>query len=107
MKKHLLFPILFFGISTAKSQNVGIGTSTPNIYAKLEIADSARGILIPRIDSIHRVAIPNTKGLIVYDTTTNGFWYNDGANWLQFAIVPLVEKKFSNALTLTYLNRGF
>lgn len=61
---------------------MGIGTNTPNSNAKLDIVDSIRGILIPRVDSLHRKAIPNTKGLLIYDTNYNSFWYNNGSTWL-------------------------
>jgi hypothetical protein len=106
--KNLFLIIIFILLSDLiNAQNVGIGTSAPNAFAKLEVADTASGILIPRIDSVHRVTITNTKGLLVYDTTSNGFWYNDGTTWLQFATVPFVQKKFANALTQTYLTNGF
>jgi Protein of unknown function (DUF1566) len=64
------------------SQNVGIGTNNPNANAKLDISDSAKGILIPRMDSTHRKNIPNTNGLMVYDTTTKCFWFNNGISWV-------------------------
>ena len=69
-------------MQTGFSQSIGIGTNSPNANAKLDIADSIRGILIPRMDSIHRKNIPNTMGLMVYDTTTKCFWFNNGSNWV-------------------------
>ena len=107
MKKVLVSLITVFFFLSSKCQSVGIGTTSPNGNAILDLVDSTKGLLIPRIDSTHRLAIPNTKGLIVYDTTTQGFWYNDGNTWLPFATVPFVEKKVLNALTQTYLTRGF
>jgi Head domain of trimeric autotransporter adhesin/Chaperone of endosialidase len=69
------------------SQNVGINAdgSTPNTNAMLDIKSSTKGVLIPRTSTTSRTAIPNTKGLLVYDTTTNSFWYNDGAAWQQMS----------------------
>ena len=87
------------------AQNVGIGTTTPNGNAKLEVADSNKGILIPRIDSAHRVSIPNTQGLLVYETNSNCFWYNDGTIWLKLVVsIPVADKY---AMTHMYLIRGF
>jgi len=62
---------------------VGIGTNTPNASAVLEIKDSTKGILIPRMTMTHRNAIQNpAEGLMVYQTdSTKGFWYWDGNNW--------------------------
>lgn len=78
----LLFFCYFVSITFSYSQNIGIGTISPNVNAKLDIADSTKGILIPRIDSIHRKAIPNTVGLLVYDINYKSFWYNDGNQWI-------------------------
>jgi hypothetical protein len=69
----------------AQSQNVGIGTPSPNANAALDIKDSNRGLLIPRMDSVSRKNIPNTKGLMVYDSTYNSFWYNTGSEWQRMA----------------------
>lgn len=82
LKKYLLAALLLMIIVISYSQRVGIGTNTPNTNAALEIKDTVRGVLLPRMDSVHRKAIPNTKGLIVYDTTYSGFWYNTGAEWV-------------------------
>ncbi len=81
-RRSLLFITGLFFMQTGFSQNIGIGTNSPNVNAKLDIADSIRGILIPRMDSTHRKNIPNTIGLMVYDTTTKCFWFNNGSNWV-------------------------
>lgn len=88
-----IFFLLFFVVSkSTNAQNVGIGTDTPNLNAKLEISSDGKGILIPRMDSTRRKNISNTNGLLVYDSTTNSFWYNDGVNWLEL----LNRKAFIN-----------
>jgi trimeric autotransporter adhesin len=65
------------------SQNVGINAdgSTPDANAMLDIKASNKGLLIPRTSTASRNGIPKTKGLLVYDTTTNSFWFNDGNAW--------------------------
>lgn len=109
MKKYLLLLVFISAFSFARSQNVGIGTSTPNVNAKLDIVDSTGGILIPRMDSLHRVRIPNTQGLMVYETNTNSFWYNDGIKWYQINIVPPPAAPVADqaALSHLYLIKGF
>jgi hypothetical protein len=71
----------------AFSQNVAINEdgSAPNPNAILDVKSFTKGVLIPRVSTTGRLAIPNTKGLLVYDTTVNSFWYNTGAGWQSFA----------------------
>lgn len=75
----------------AQAQNIGINVNgaAPHPSALLDIDASAmvgakRGLLIPRMTSAERVAIAGpATGLIVYDTTSNGFWYFNGTIWVQ------------------------
>jgi len=71
-----VFICLLFFSSIGFSQNVGIGTRTPHSSAALEISDSTKGILIPRMTMAQRSAIQNpAEGLMVYQTdSTKGFW---------------------------------
>ncbi len=83
---YLLTVIIIFNSfmgSLVYAQNIGINAdgSAPNPNAMLDIKSNTKGMLIPRTSTTSRIAIPNTKGLLVYDTTTNSFWYNDGTIW--------------------------
>lgn len=72
MKRTMLFLLLFCGYAIILSaQNVGMGTTTPNASAALEIQASNKGLLIAR--SICFAIIWPAKGLLVYDTTTASF----------------------------------
>ena len=85
MRKHFTLIIsILFSLNTV-AQNVGIGTTSPNANAALDIKDNSRGLLIPRMDSVARNNIPNTKGLMVYDSTFSSFWYNTGVEWQRIA----------------------
>ena len=79
----ILILLLFIQFSICNAQNVGIGTKTPDASAALEIQDTSRGILIPRMTMEQRNAIQNpAEGLMVYQTdSTKGFWYWDGSIW--------------------------
>lgn len=80
--------LLLFVARLASQNNVGIGTLTPDASSVLELNASDKGILIPRLSTTQRVAIPNpATGLLVYDTTTSDFWYFDGTIWVR-AIGP-------------------
>ena len=71
-------------LNKVDAQNIGIGTNTPSLSAKLDVSDSAKGILIPRIDSLHRINISSpATGLMVYETTSASFWYFNGTMWLK------------------------
>src|SRR4030095_11012737 len=82
----LLCASFFLGLKSF-AQNVAINEdgSTANPNAILDIKSFTKGILIPRVSTTGRLAIPNTKGLLVYDTTTNTFWFNTGAAWQNLA----------------------
>jgi hypothetical protein len=58
----------------------GIGTTTPNASAKLEIAATDKGLLIPRMTSAQRTAITSpANGLLVFQTDgVIGFYVNTG-----------------------------
>jgi len=67
----------------ATAQNVGINEdgSAPNPNAMLDVKSFNKGLLVPRVSTTGRLAIPNTKGLLVFDTTAGTFWYNNGTAW--------------------------
>ena len=74
----LLIAGLLFSVQV-KSQT-GIGTTAPNVSAKLEIASTDKGLLIPRMTSTQRgnIASP-ANGLLIYQTDgVVGFYVNTG-----------------------------
>lgn len=68
---------------TAAQNSVGIGTTTPESSAALDISSTNKGLLIPRITSAQRLSLPSpAKGLMVFDTNSNSFWYYEGqSSW--------------------------
>jgi hypothetical protein len=86
MKKILASLVLIGSSLFSYSQNVGIGTNTPHVSAALEIQDTSKGILIPRMTMVQRNAIQNpAEGLMVYQTdSTRGFWYFSNNSWANF-----------------------
>jgi hypothetical protein len=109
MKKGFLTLVISFVFSIAFAQNVGIGTATPNSSAAIDIVDSAKGILIPRMTMLQRNAINNpAEGLMVYQTNgTKGFWYYDGAEWKNVTATSTSNTFGSNHQTLIYTTSGF
>src|SRR5574343_97 len=85
MRTLLFFLIGCFNYLFASAQqNIGIGTSTPSASAILDVTSSTKGFLLPRLTSVQKLAINNpSKGLLVYDITSNSLWQYNGAAWLE------------------------
>lgn len=65
---------------------VGIGTTVVNSSALLQLNSDTKGFLPPRMSSTSRNAILNPPdGLMVYDITTNSYWYYDNVKWIELA----------------------
>lgn len=80
---HLLLLFLLYIPCNAQ---VGIGTIDPDPSAVLDIASSTQGLLTPRMTTAQRVAISTTltsKGLLVFDTDENTFYFFDGGSWIK------------------------
>ena len=63
---------------------VGIGTTTPDASAALEVKSITKGFLLPRMTMVQMNAIPSpAEGLMVYctDCSTNGIYVYNGNNY--------------------------
>ncbi len=82
MKK--LLTIVLISISfNAFTQSVGIGTTTPNASAMLDVSSTNKGILIPRMTKAERQAIASpADGLIVYQTSPDSIGFHYYANFI-------------------------
>ena len=75
------YGFLFFGLFVLLGHaQTGIGTTTPNASAKLEIAATDKGFLLPRMTAAQKGNIPSpANGLLVYQTDdVVGFYVNTG-----------------------------
>ncbi|RYY48797.1 MAG: hypothetical protein EOO06_09070 [Chitinophagaceae bacterium] len=79
MKKILLFICAFYGHSLL-AQTVGIGTSTPNSNAILDLVSPNKALLLPRISDTTAVATP-TAGMLVFNQQNSAPNFHDGARW--------------------------
>jgi trimeric autotransporter adhesin len=80
---------LFVGADVAAQQNVGIGTNTPDVSARLDISATNKGLLVPRVNltsttDATTITTPAT-GLLIYNTNAavtggTGFYYNNGSS---------------------------
>lgn len=67
------------------NNNVGIGNTTPEVSAKLELSSTTQGFLFPRMTSAQRLAIGSpATGLMVYQTDSReGVYIYKSFGWVQ------------------------
>lgn len=90
--KYMSLIVLFFlSAVLLNAQNVSFNTdgSAPDNSAMLDVSDTTRGVLIPRLTIIQRNAITSpATGLLIFQTDSDsGFYFNQGIpatpNWLR------------------------
>ena len=88
--KKIVFIILSIGVFANASAQSGIGTTTPDPSAKLDVSSTNKGFLPPRVtltSTTDIITIPNpATALLVYNTGSNvnlsaGYYYWKGTNW--------------------------
>lgn len=83
-----LFVLLLFVsyASVIYCQNIAITDDdayTANSSAMLDVYSLTKGMLVPRLTTTQRSAIVSpATGLLVFDTTINGFYYYNGTSWI-------------------------
>jgi hypothetical protein len=108
--------ILLISVSMAHAQT-GIGTTTPNASAKLDVSASDKGFLPPRIAlTASNVASPITSpanGLLVYNTATAGtspnnvipgYYFWNGSAWINMIGSTTASTITGNGTTSTLSN---
>jgi len=99
---YLFISLLF--ITRANAQ-VGIGTTTPNAKAALDITSTTQGLLPPRMDSTARNAITSPPaGLIIYNTSINAFQCYNGAAW--YSTVHFIGEKYGGGIVFYVYDNG-
>ena len=111
-----------------RAGKVGIGTTTPNASAKLDVTSTTQGFLPPRvaltrttdnttIKNTLGIAVTPATGLLIYNTATTtvgtndvtpGYYYYNGTNWVQLAIASVSNtyKLVSTATALVFNNNS-
>jgi hypothetical protein len=115
--------ILFLAITFLSNANAqtGIGTTTPNAAAKLDVSSSTKGFLPPKValtatnsfDPITGLsgstALATAAGLLIYNTATAGtapnnvvpgYYYWNGTMWIQIANGLIIDNSKTASFTL-------
>ena len=113
IKKIVEIVVIILFVSTANAQT-GIGTTSPNASAKLDITSTNKGFLPPRVAlTAANVFAPVTglsgttelataAGLLIYNTATSGttpnnvvpgYYYWNGTAWIQISGGLVIESK--------------
>lgn len=90
--KKFLYPILFFLIITSFNTRgqfiISDGVSSPDSSAFLEVNSTDRGLLIPRMTSAQRDAIPSpAAGLMIYNTDTRSIEFFNSSIWINVNVM--------------------
>ena len=85
------------------TDQVGVGTTTPDASAKFDITSTTQGFLHPRMTTTQRDSISNpADGLEIYNTTNNEPEFYNGSIWLNTggtaAAGPLNAVQFNSPL---------
>jgi len=130
MRIFSIYIFIFFVCTFNTYAQTGIGTTTPNASAKLEVSSSTQGFLPPRIaltatndnTTIKNAAgtsITPATGLLIYNTATAGsapnnvvpgYYYWNGSSWVNFIAsntsTGLTNDQLGTSYTITSADNG-
>ena len=85
-KIFILLFLAFFANNIKAQIGINATNTAPNPAAMLDIASSTKGLLIPRMTTTQKDAIPNKpEGLMVYDTDLKQFSFWNSTTWQEIA----------------------
>lgn len=116
--KKLIFILLAICALVKVNAQTGIGTSTPNASAKLDVSATNKGFLPPRVALTATNlfapltglsgsdALATAAGLLVYNITSNsnvtpGYYYWNGISWIQISNGLIIDNSKSAGFTLS------
>ena len=100
-KKLIIAALLL--VSMGSFAQVGIGTTTPNASAMLDVQSTTKGLLLPRLTTTQRDAIATpAAGLQIYNTTTNCINFYNGTGWYETCGVPPSPTSGGSAVVSAY-----
>jgi len=114
--RNFFYLVVFIGSFLNSTAQTGIGTTTPNASAKLDVSATDRGFLPPRVAlTATNIFSPITgtssaaAGLLIYNTATAGtaptnvvpgYYYWNGTAWIQIAPGLIIDTSKTAGFTL-------
>lgn len=92
--KNKIFLLLCLAVSSTvfsqsniqQSLSINTNGAAPAASAQLDVNATDKGMLVPRLTSAQRTAIASpATGLLVFDTTSGGFWFYNGSGWVDLS----------------------
>jgi hypothetical protein len=83
MKQLIIVATSLWLVNLAHAQ-IGLGITTPHPNAYFHINSTSKGVLLPRMTAVQRIAIspsPTANGLVVFDTDSSAYMYWTGTAW--------------------------
>lgn len=102
----LIFGLLLSSFYTFSQNSIGIGTTSPQASALLDISSTTKGFLLPRMTYSQKNAIQTpVAGLMVYQTDASGtnqsgLYFYDGSIWKRFARFDEIGGGGNNSWTI-------
>ncbi len=79
----MMLLVFLSSMATGWSQNVGIGTTSPDGSALLDLSSTSKGFLPPRMSTTERDAIASpVAGLVIFNTSTNNLQLKNSSGWV-------------------------
>jgi hypothetical protein len=97
------------GLMTDNAAGVSINTTNAvaDASALLDLTSSSKGLLAPRMTTAQRTAIASpANGLLVFDNTTNSFWFYNGTVWTELITSSAGSKWNLNGTDISNNNAG-
>lgn len=87
LKKLVLLLLVAIPVLGSAQNNMGIGTTSPDSSAVLEIASDSAGLLIPRLTTVQRNGISNpAEGLLIYNSTDSMLQVHTDSVWETYVL---------------------
>ena len=92
--KQIITLFLIIGYLSSISAQVGIGTTSPDAGAELDISSTNKGFLMPRLADTTAVTSPS-KGMMFYDESRDTYMFYDGSDWKSIVYTDQAQAEYT------------